>query len=258
MRMNQVTIGCTDYAASVLFYRQLGLTQIVDSPPQYARFETPGRETMSVHQDADIAGGGSVVYFECDDLDDRVARLKASGVTFDSGPQDMPWLWREARLRDPAGNRICLYRAGSNRRFPPWRINAPMPGETGNTKQASLEHVNISVSDPERLAQLFCDLFGWHIRWQGPAQLGGHSIHVGSDSNYIAVYCNDALAAAPPTFAKGAPMNHIGITVDDLDAVERRVRAAGLEPFNHDDYEPGRRFYFFDWNGIEFEIISYA
>ena len=30
-----------------------------------------------------------------------------------------------------------------------------------------------------------------------------------------------------------------------------------LEPFNHDDYEPGRRFYFFDWDGIEFEVVSY-
>jgi predicted enzyme related to lactoylglutathione lyase len=45
--------------------------------------------------------------------------------------------------------------------------------------------------------------------------------------------------------------------VDDLDAVERRVVAAGLRPFNHGDYEPGRRFYFLDADGIEFEIVSY-
>jgi len=38
----------------------------------------------------------------------------------------------------------------------------------------------------------------------------------------------------------------------------RRVIAAGLTPFSHGDYEPGRRFYFFDWDGIEFEIVSYA
>ena len=31
----------------------------------------------------------------------------------------------------------------------------------------------------------------------------------------------------------------------------------GLETFNHGDYEPGRRFYFFDWDGIEFEVVSY-
>ena len=49
----------------------------------------------------------------------------------------------------------------------------------------------------------------------------------------------------------------VGLVVDDLDAAKAVVKAAGLEPFNHADYEPGRRFYFFDWDGIEFEIVSY-
>ena len=47
------------------------------------------------------------------------------------------------------------------------------------------------------------------------------------------------------------------MVVDDLDAAERLVLDAGLETFNHADYEPGRRFYFFDWDGIEFEVVSY-
>ena len=33
---------------------------------------------------------------------------------------------------------------------------------------------------------------------------------------------------------------------------------AGLEPFSHGDYEPGRRFYFLDPDGIEYEVISYG
>ena len=53
-------------------------------------------------------------------------------------------------------------------------------------------------------------------------------------------------------------MNHVGVQVDDLDAVEAKVAAAGLKPFGHGDYEPGRRFYFFDWNHIEFEVVSYG
>ena len=40
MKLNQVTVGCLDYDRSAAFYRQLGLTQIVDSPLRYARFET--------------------------------------------------------------------------------------------------------------------------------------------------------------------------------------------------------------------------
>ena len=119
-----------------------------------------------------------------------------------------------------------------------------------------IEHVNITVRDPDRSAALIAGLFGWHIRWQGPAMLGGRAVHVGDDRQYLALY---APAGTPDvTFAKGQPLNHVGIVVDDLDALEARVVAAGLIPFSHGDYEPGRRFYFMDWDGIEYEIVSYA
>jgi catechol 2,3-dioxygenase-like lactoylglutathione lyase family enzyme len=84
---------------------------------------------------------------------------------------------------------------------------------------------------------------------------GGWTIHVGGERDYIAVYTNGAAVAR---HAKGLPLNHVGLVVDDLDAAEAVVEAAGLVAFNHGDYEPGRRFYFFDWDGIEFEIVSYA
>ncbi|MEQ1550331.1 VOC family protein [Sphingorhabdus sp.] len=123
--------------------------------------------------------------------------------------------------------------------------------------QNFIEHVNVTVSNPERSAEMLIDLFDWHIRWNGKAQLGGDTIHVGNDRFYLAVYAlkpgNEKLG-----HKKGVPLNHIGIVVDDLDEVERRVIARGLTPFSHGDYEPGRRFYFFDPDGIEFEIVSYG
>jgi len=119
-----------------------------------------------------------------------------------------------------------------------------------------IEHVNVTVSSPERMALLLRDLFGWRVRWQGPARDNGRVIHVGDDSFYIAAYTPPG--GIPAAFEKGAPLNHIGIVVDDLDAIERRVVASGLIPFAHGDYEPGRRFYFLDQDGIEFEIISYG
>lgn len=123
MRLNQVTVPLTDYAASVAFYRALGLTLIVDAPPDYARFETEGGASFSVQRGAHPGSRATVVYFECDDLDARVTALEAAGLEFAQRPRDESWLWREARLLDPAGNEICLYRAGSNRRFPPWRVD---------------------------------------------------------------------------------------------------------------------------------------
>jgi catechol 2,3-dioxygenase-like lactoylglutathione lyase family enzyme len=124
--------------------------------------------------------------------------------------------------------------------------------------QAFIEHVNITVGNPERTADMLQKLFGWHIRWRGLSALGGWTIHVGSDTEYLAVYTEEASDGTAKTHRKGAPLNHIGIQVDDLDALEARVLELGLVPFSHGDYEPGRRFYFFDENGIEFEIVSYA
>ena len=123
--------------------------------------------------------------------------------------------------------------------------------------KAKLEHVNITVSDPHRSAALMRDLFGWHIRWEGPSMSAGHTIHVGTDDQYIALYSNDDIPTGIQ-YRKGQPMNHIAMTVDDLEAVHAKVKAAGLKSDEIDAYEPGRRFYFYDWNGIEFEVVSYT
>lgn len=120
-----------------------------------------------------------------------------------------------------------------------------------------IEHVNLTVNDPARSAALMTALFGWRIRWQGPAKDGGRTIHVGDDRVYLALYAPQPPARATG-FAKGEPLNHVAIVVDDLDAIEAKVKSAGLRPFSHADYEPGRRFYFLDHDGIEFEIVSYA
>jgi hydroxymethylpyrimidine/phosphomethylpyrimidine kinase len=123
-RLNQVTVTGTHYERSVDFYRRLGLRQIVDSPDTgYARFETAGGVTFSVQIDPEekiIAT--TAIYLECDDLDERVEQLARSGIAFEHGPRNQPWMWREARLRDPDGNIIFFYKAGEARRFPPWRV----------------------------------------------------------------------------------------------------------------------------------------
>lgn len=124
MNLNQITLPILDYATCVEFYRKLGMIQIVDSPPRYARFECPdGDATFSLHTVDTLPGStGVVVYFECADLDQKVAALQAAGIVFTQLPQDERWLWREARLKDPAGNELCLFHAGTNRKHPPWRI----------------------------------------------------------------------------------------------------------------------------------------
>ena len=121
--------------------------------------------------------------------------------------------------------------------------------------KGQLEHLNITVTDPERSAKLFEKLCGWHERWRGPSQQGGWTIHVGNDAEYLAIYTYDGASGG---YALGVPLNHVGLRVDDLDAAEQVVIEHGLKPVSHSDYEPGKRFYFVDWDGIEFEVVSYT
>ena len=124
--LNQITLPAIDYAVSVAFYKQMGLQQIVDSPGAegtggYARFEAANGVTLSIHV-GDGAAGGATAYLESGALDAWVAYLARRGVRFEQMPKDEDWGWREARLTDPAGNRLCLYQAGEYRRYPPWRV----------------------------------------------------------------------------------------------------------------------------------------
>ncbi len=124
MNLNQVTIYCFNTLETVEFYKKLGLHIIVDSLPRYARLKCPdGESTLSIHIADDRFQNTSIVlYFECKDLHSEVKRLKSLGLTFDEEPTEQPWLWREAYLKDPHSNKICLYNAGENRQNPPWRV----------------------------------------------------------------------------------------------------------------------------------------
>lgn len=124
MNLNQITVPSRDLAVSVPFYQTLGLELIVLSLPHYARFVCPvGTSTFSLHQAVELLSGKGIwVYFELEDLDEKVELLHTKGIVFEELPNDKPWLWREARLKDPDGNQLILYHAGENRISPPWRI----------------------------------------------------------------------------------------------------------------------------------------
>ena len=135
MNLNQVTIYTDKPTETAEFFQTLGLSLIVDSLPRYARLECPdGDSTLSI-QDTGTADfslqeaaanlslpSTIVLYFECADLDRTVEELKSKGLTFDEDPTDRPWLWRQAYLKDPNGNKICLFHAADNRKNPPWRV----------------------------------------------------------------------------------------------------------------------------------------
>ncbi|MEP1521448.1 VOC family protein [Ascidiaceihabitans sp.] len=123
---------------------------------------------------------------------------------------------------------------------------------------AMLEHANYTVSNIEKTAAWMQDLFGWHIRWQGDSALTGQSMHVGTDTHYLALYTReDAKPRQENSYDTVGGLNHIAVVVDDIHDMRKRVKAAGFTPGEHHDYEPGQRFYFHDDDGIEYEVVQY-
>ncbi len=125
MNLNQITVPSLNLNKSIPFYEKLGLRLIVEALPHYARFECPdGDATFSIHLVEKLPiGDGIHVYFEMEDVDTFVKDLRIKGIEFDELPNDKNWLWREARIKDLDGNLLILYKAGINRKNPPWRIN---------------------------------------------------------------------------------------------------------------------------------------
>ena len=88
MNLNQVTVPSSDIPRSIAFYQSLGLKLIVESS-HYARFLCPdGTATFSVHLvDQLPTGHGISVYFECENLDEKVEQLLQKGLVFDQLPK---------------------------------------------------------------------------------------------------------------------------------------------------------------------------
>lgn len=126
-------------------------------------------------------------------------------------------------------------------------------------KPAHFEHVNLTVRDPRAVAERLVRLFDWRIRWQGPSMNDGLTVHVGTDDAYVALYTHAGVRDAEArTYDVANGLNHIAVVVDDLEATEARILGEGIETLHHQDYEPGRRFYFGDPAGFEVEVVSYA
>ena len=124
--------------------------------------------------------------------------------------------------------------------------------------QSTLEHTNITVKNAKQSAQILCKIFDWKIRWSGGAIDGGTSYHIGGDASYLALYTPLKIGTpAKSSYTTPAGLNHVGIIVEDIEKVEARVIEAGYKPHSHADYEPGRRFYFREENGIEIEVVNY-
>lgn len=80
-------------------------------------------------------------------------------------------------------------------------------------------------------------------RWAGKGMQTGRTVHVGDKDSYVALFSyGDPVKGVQESYRTRGGLNHIAVVVEDLEAAEARIRAAGYVTENHADYEPGRRF----------------
>ena len=123
---------------------------------------------------------------------------------------------------------------------------------------ACLEHTNLTTNEPDKLADLFCDLFDWHIRWSGPSLGDGYTVHVGTDKRYLALYRPKAPILGGRVTNRINNLNHIGLRVKDAKSLEERVVELGFETYSHVDYGDCKSFYFMADPALEIEIVEYV
>ncbi len=119
-----------------------------------------------------------------------------------------------------------------------------------------LEHVNMSVSDLDQTIDFYQRVLGLRVRWRGTTTKGKPAAHVGDDHCYLALFEVEDRNSEPANYDE-LGLNHFGFVVEDLDAVKQQLAALNVQPHLEADYEPGRRLYFFDPNGVEVELVEY-
>ena len=120
--LNAIGIVVTDMAASIRFYRLLGL-DVPETPseghvetllPNGVRFMLDGEDVIkSFREDwARETGNQIALAFECDsaaEVDETYARMTSAGFEGEKEPWDAFWGQRYAQLKDPNGVPVDLY-----------------------------------------------------------------------------------------------------------------------------------------------------
>ncbi len=119
-----------------------------------------------------------------------------------------------------------------------------------------LEHANMTVSDVRRSAKFYGDLLDLKIRWEGQTNQGWPAIHIGDEKSYLALFQSPKPTTLEEDYER-VGINHFGFVVEDLDAATKRLAILGVTHKGEINYEPGRRVYFYDPDGIEIELVEY-
>jgi len=121
-----------------------------------------------------------------------------------------------------------------------------------------LEHANISATDAEATTRFIITAFPeFRVRGEGLDDYGRPWRHVGNDQFYVAIQSVPTRLDRVP-YGNETGLNHLGWEVDDIAALEARMRAAGYEPnLKYLSHPARQRLYFHDPDGNDWEFVEY-
>ena len=124
-----------------------------------------------------------------------------------------------------------------------------------------LEHANITVTNVDQSLAFYSALFDFSVRWSGevPGELQPtiRAMHIGNKDTYLALFEAEKTGRAPLDYT-GCGLNHIGFVVDDIEPYRQRLKELEVNIHFEPNYEPGKRIYFYDPDGVEIELVAYA
>jgi catechol 2,3-dioxygenase-like lactoylglutathione lyase family enzyme len=122
-----------------------------------------------------------------------------------------------------------------------------------------MEHANLHVRHFDDAVRFLKTAFpDFYVRSESESD-GSRWMHIGTDETYIALNetSDDRSANREPYDGKPG-INHLGYEVDDVDALQERLVAAGFRDSTYPNSHPHRkRVYFYDADGNDWEFVQY-
>jgi lactoylglutathione lyase len=113
--LQTIVLYVSDVERAARFYRdQLGLEQVYEDEGRLAVRCGPTRLFLHPTEDTERGPFNVELYFQVDDVDDAVSRLRAQGVGVLLEPIDEPWGERNAGVLDPDGYPVYLTQSLQN------------------------------------------------------------------------------------------------------------------------------------------------
>jgi PhnB protein len=203
---------------------------------------------LGVTSPTTLGNSGVSLYLTVDDVDATFASAVAAGATIEREPADQFHGNRTATLRDPFGHRWMLATPIEDLSVEEMRSRAAAGGfETSapperSTPRSELGYWTLRVSDVDRAAVFYGELFGWTFESREDND-GRAYRHISNTAVPMGVHDDDTM-----------PRQSLFYRIDDLEAAIARVRELGGEVLEVTDHPSGGNARCRDDQGVEFDL----